>query len=67
MLRGVGFEGRVLDPGTVQDLPEAWARRFIAQGRAVAVDEPPTGHADGYITTVEEPTVRDPTPRRKRS
>ena len=67
MLRGVGFEGRALDPCTVQDLPEAWARKFIAQGRAVAVDEPPQAHAGGYTTTAEEPTVRDPAPRRKRS
>ena len=67
MLRGVGFEGRVLDPGTVQDIPEAWARRFIAQGRAVAIDAgPPDPTPDTYHTTDATPETRDPVARRRR-
>jgi hypothetical protein len=59
MLRGVGWEnGQSLDPGTEHDIPDYWAKQFIAQGRAVRVE----------AVEAREPDVehRDPAPARKR-
>lgn len=61
MTRGVGWEnGQSLDPGTVHDLPDYWAKQFIAQGRAV--------RAEPDAVEAREPDVehRDPAPARKR-
>lgn len=66
MLRGVGYQGRSLDPGETYDIDAVWAQRFIAQGRAVAVVDPPDAAPDVVQTGDPDPVVRDPSPRRSR-
>jgi len=61
MTRGVGWQnGQSLDPGTEHDIPDYWAKQFIAQGRAVPVPS--------EAVEVREPDAehRDPAPARKR-
>ena len=64
MTRGVGWQnGQSLDPGTVHDIPDYWAKQFIAQGRAVPAETAGTEAVEAREPDVEH---RDPAPARKR-